>query len=165
MNKHTAYIAIGSNIGDKSANCENGIRLLVESGTCDVLTRSHFYRTEPVEYTDQDWFINAALKVNTLLDPADLLRLLKNIEVETGRVDSGIRFGPRILDMDIILYDDMVLQDNDLVIPHPRMHERRFVLQPMCDIDPTIVHPRLKKDLKSLLDKLDDETQRIKIFK
>ena len=86
------------------------------------------------------------------LDPFELLKKLKSIEPDAGRVDDPIRFGPRILDLDIILYDDLVTNCSELIIPHPRMHKRRFVLRPICDIDPEIVHPVLKKEMQDLLD-------------
>lgn len=117
--------------------------------------------TEPVDYTDQDWFINAVIKIETPLDPFKLLNILKAVERGIGRIDTGIRFGPRVLDMDIILYEDRIISGKGLSVPHPRMHKRRFVLKPLCDIDPEIVHPVLKKDIQSLLNNLNDNEQRI----
>ncbi|MCP4110548.1 MAG: 2-amino-4-hydroxy-6-hydroxymethyldihydropteridine diphosphokinase [Desulfobacteraceae bacterium] len=159
---HTAYISIGSNIGDKLLNCRKGIGALEDSGKAVVKEWSRFYKTEPVDYKDQDWFVNAAVKIETVLDPFELLKELKSIEADAGRDSGTIRFGPRILDMDIILYDDIVINGTSgLYIPHPRMHKRRFVLKPVCDIDPETVHPILKKDMRSLLDNLDDKEQEI----
>jgi 2-amino-4-hydroxy-6-hydroxymethyldihydropteridine diphosphokinase len=114
-----------------------------------------------VDYKDQDWFINVVVKVETTLAPFELLKTLKSIERGAGRVDGSIRFGPRVLDLDIILYDDLVTNSSKLIVPHPRMHKRRFVLRPICDIDPTIVHPVLKKEMQALLDVLDENEQRI----
>ena len=161
MGIHTAYIGAGSNMGDKLSNCKNGISTLTT--TRDVVEKawSRFYKTEPVDYKDQDWFINVVVKVETTLAPLELLKRLKSIEREAGRVEGAIRFGPRILDLDIILYDDLVTNSSELVVPHPRMHKRRFVLRPICDIDPTIVHPVLKKEMQALLDVLDENDQRI----
>ena len=157
---HTAYISVGSNIGNKLENCRRGIRQL---GRDDVWLKaeSRTYQTEPVDYTDQDWFINLVVKVETLLDPHRLLQRLQSIQRKGGRLQDSIRFGPRVLDLDIIFYDEKVINSTQLVIPHPRMHKRRFVLQPLCDIDPAIIHPVLKTDVRTLLNCLDENEQRI----
>ena len=161
MGVHTAYIGAGSNIGDKLLNCMNGISDLTKTQNVVEKARSRFYKTDPVDYKNQDWFINVVVKVETDLAPLELLKILKSIERDAGRVDGSIRFGPRILDLDIILYDDWVTNCSELIVPHPRMHKRRFVLRPICDIDPTIVHPVLKKGMQALLDVLDENEQRI----
>jgi 2-amino-4-hydroxy-6-hydroxymethyldihydropteridine diphosphokinase len=122
---------------------------------------SRIYQTEPVDYLDQDWFINIVVKIETLLDPSRLLRRLQSIQRKAGRWQNSIRFGPRVLDLDIIFYDAVVIHSAQLVIPHPRMHKRRFVLQPLCDIDPAIMHPVLKTDVRTLQNRLDDNEQRI----
>ena len=106
MEKHTAYIGAGSNIGNKLLNCQNGIDSLAKSGTSVLKKRSPFYKTEPVDYRDQDWFINVIVKIETTLDPLQLLNQLNAIEQKTGRTRTPIKFGPRILDLDIIFYDD-----------------------------------------------------------
>jgi len=161
MERHIAYIGAGSNIGNKCSNCRNGINQLTRSGESVLKGLSKFYKTEPVDYKDQDWFINVVIKIETIFDPFQLLKELKSIERKIGREDAPIRFGPRILDLDILLYDDLVTRSSGLVIPHPRMHKRRFVLKPICDIDPKIVHPVLKKEMHYLLDNLDENEQRI----
>ena len=161
MGVHTAYIGAGSNMGDKFLNCKNGISALTHTQNAVEKARSRFYKTEPVDYKNQDWFINVVVKVETTLDPLDLLKTLKFIERNAGRVDGSIKFGPRVLDLDIILYDDLVTNSSELIVPHPRMHKRRFVLRPICDINPTIVHPVLKKEMQALLDALDENEQRI----
>jgi len=161
MGVHTAYIGAGSNMGDKLLNCQNGISALTTTRNVVEKVWSRFYKTEPVDYKNQDWFVNVVVKVETTLAPFELLKRLKSIEREAGRVDGAIRFGPRVLDLDIILYDDLVTNSSELVVPHPRMHKRRFVLKPICDIDPTIVHPVLKKEMQALLDVLDENDQRI----
>ena len=158
--RHTAYISVGSNLGDKLENCRLGIRRLDRDDVW-LKAESRIYQTEPVDYTDQDWFINLAVKIETLLDPLRLLQRLQSIQRKAGRLQNAIRFGPRVLDLDIIFYDAVVINSAQLVIPHPRMHKRRFVLQPLCDIDPAIMHPILKTDVRNLLDSLDDYEQRI----
>ncbi len=159
---HTAYISIGSNMGDKLENCGRGVAGLDRSDAGVVVAASSpFYRTEPVDYTDQDWFVNAVVKVETRLDPPRLLKEIQAIERDAGRVRGPVRFGPRTLDMDILLYDDLVVREADLEIPHPRMHKRRFVLRPICDIDASIVHPLLKSDMRTLLESLQKGEQEI----
>ena len=113
----------------------------------------------------QDWFVNIAVKIETTLDPFQLIKKLKKIEADSGRTSDGIRFGPRILDMDIIYYDELVYKSPELEIPHPRMHERCFVLKPLCDIDPEIVHPLLGKKINDLLDNLNNEEQKVIPYK
>lgn len=161
---HIAYISIGSNIGNKIRNCRFGIDKLIQSGYNVLLDQSPFYLTEPTDYPDQDWFANGVIKIETDLDPFRLLKRLKDIEVEAGRRAQDVRFGPRPLDMDIIFIDDCVIDTAELVIPHPRMHKRRFVLQPICDIDSTVVHPVLKTDVTHLLNQLDHTQQRIIVY-
>lgn len=156
-----AYISIGSNIGDRASNCNRAIACLEESDSIQPLTQSLFYLTEPVDYLDQEWFINAVVKIETQLDPFELLTTLKQIEEKVGRTSSSIRFGPRVLDMDIIFYSDAVLKTQNLVIPHPRMHNRCFILAPLCDIDPDIVHPVFKKSVQQLLEDLNDPHQKV----
>jgi len=161
LNPHSAIISVGSNIGDKQANCQQGIDRLLASGKASLVKTSRFYRTSPVDFLDQDWFVNAAVKIETGFEPVELLDTLQSIQQQAGRLKGGIRFGPRILDLDIIFYDQLVMKTPLLEIPHPRMHKRRFVLQPICDIDPDIVHPLLNIPLKSLLNQLDDNEQEV----
>lgn len=161
---HTAFISIGSNMGDKPAYCKTAVLNLEKSGASAVAGKSPFYRTEPVDYEDQDWFVNAVVKIKTGLSPYELLDEINSIEILAGRVRNNIRFGPRTLDMDIIFYDNLILNSERLTLPHPRMHKRRFVLQPLCDIDSNIVHPVLKTDVKTLLTKLDDNEQKIVLY-
>lgn len=162
MEKHIAFISVGSNMGDKIENCTNGIAALAQSEISTLIKQSKFYFTEPVDYKDQDWFVNSMVKIETVLDPFQLFYKLQSIQQDAGRIHDAIRYGPRILDLDIILFDDMVINSSKLIIPHPRMHKRCFVLKPFCDIDPKIVHPVLKKDMQYLLDNLDDNGQRIR---
>ena len=158
---HTVYISVGSNLGSKLENCRKGITALTCCGKCRMIDQSLVYQTEPVDYKDQDWFVNYVVKIETTLDPISLLDTLKLIERDAGRTRDAVRFGPRLLDLDIIFYDVMVVDTLKLVIPHPRMHKRRFVLKPLCDIGIKIIHPVLKKNMHYLLDSLNDNEQRI----
>ena len=159
--KHSVFIAVGSNLGDKLANCKKGIVNLEKSGKSTLTGHSQFYKTEPVDYKEQGWFINCMVKVETVLEPLELLDELKSIEHRAGRKVDSIRFGPRVLDLDIILYDDIILNTPRLVIPHYKMHKRRFVLKPICDIEPEIIHPVLNMNMRSLLDLLNYKNQDI----
>ena len=162
MNAETAvFISVGSNLGDKAANCRNGIEALAASGLCRLVRQSPFYRTEPVDYLDQDWFVNAVAKVVTDAAPETLLRQLLDIELQAGRVRGGARFGPRVIDLDLRFFGDRVIDSPDLVIPHPRMHKRRFVLMPMCDIDPLFRHPVMGRTVAQLLEALDETEQQV----
>ncbi len=161
MTIHIAYISAGSNIGDRLQNCRKGIESLTASAKSRILAQSRFYMTEPVDYEDQDWFINLMVKLETALDPFQLLDQIETVQRAAGRMRDAIRYGPRILDLDIIFFDDRIINSERLVVPHPRMHQRRFVLKPICDIDPTIIHPVLKKDMQSLLDRLGEDEQKV----
>lgn len=161
MKSHVAYISIGSNIGDKCLNCQKGIDALKASWISLRLDRSSFYKTEPVDFKDQDWFVNVAVKIETHANPPDLLKELMAIETAFGRKRNAVKFGPRTLDLDIIMYADLVMCSSELEIPHPRMHKRRFVLVPMCDIAPHVIHPVLKKDMLHLLNGLDENQQKV----
>jgi 2-amino-4-hydroxy-6-hydroxymethyldihydropteridine diphosphokinase len=160
---HTAFISVGSNLGDKLENCQRGVASLTESN-CRLVSQSNIYRTEPVDFLDQDWFVNYIVQIETRLQPLQLLHSIQTIQKEAGRGRDKMRFGPRILDLDIILYDVLTMNTSELTIPHPRMHKRRFVLQPLCDINPTLIHPVLNVDMQSLLNALDDKEQRIQPY-
>ena len=127
----------------------------------EITGSSRFYQTAPVDYEEQNWFINTAVRIRTCLDPHKLLDQLKSIEKDVGRKESAIKFGPRVLDMDIIFYDTEVINSEGLIVPHPRMHKRAFVLQPLCDIDPDIVHPVLKKNMRCLLKNINAKNQKV----
>ena len=151
MTDHWVYISVGSNLGDPLDNCRRGIDALGAHEAVHLLACSPFYRTAPQDFVDQAWFVNAAIKIATPLPPLELLALVRRVQTALGRKTQTVRFGPRILDLDIIFYQDLILQTPELTIPHPRMHKRRFVLQPICDIDATVVHPVLRLDVKTLL--------------
>ena len=151
------YISIGSNMGDRRDNLHRAADALDQSESVTVTSVSPFYMTEPVEFTDQDWFVNAVLKIETGLLPHELLGLLKGIEKKMGQYEKSVRFGPRIIDLDIVYYADQVVKEEGLEIPHPRMHKRYFVLQPLYDIDRDILHPVFKKTPGDLLREMNDK--------
>jgi len=149
---HFIYLALGTNLGDRLANLRAAIDAFPPSIVhCQL---SHIYETPPWGYTDQPAFLNMVVKCETDLDAAPLLKRLKQIEVEVGRVES-FHWGPRLIDMDILFYDDLILESKTLTIPHPRLHERAFVLVPLADIAPDHVHPLLHKNVRQMLDECD----------
>ena len=155
---------MGSNIGDKADNCRKGVLAINKCEGCLVEAQSPLYETEPV-YLDQDWFVNGAARIRTDLEPDIFFEHLKAIEHAMGRRPGEVRFGPRILDLDILFYDELVLREGKLEIPHPRLHERRFVLKPLCDIAPDLVHPVFGQTVQSLLNDLKDGGKKVTLYK
>ena len=143
------FLGLGSNIGDRTANIERASRLIGEIEAVRLVRMSSLFETEPVGYEDQPDFINAVLEIGTPLTPRELLAAVKEIEQRMGRTWT-VRFGPRIIDVDILLFGQRVIDEPGLTIPHPRMHERRFVLGPLAEIAPEAVHPVLKKSVMEL---------------
>jgi 2-amino-4-hydroxy-6-hydroxymethyldihydropteridine diphosphokinase len=154
-----AYIGLGSNRGDRIGTCRRALELLNRAGT--VVKVSSFYCTEPVGYEQQEEFVNAVAKFETGLSPGGLLAACRAIENELGRVRL-IRWGPRTIDLDILLYGNDVIETPDLVIPHPQMDVRGFVLVPLAEIAPRIVHPVLNKTVARLLSELKDPHRVVK---
>ena len=152
--KHTVYIALGTNLGDRLANLHAAIESMPPE--IHVLAESHVYETPPWGYEDQPAFLNMVLKTETDLEPEALLKYLKQLEVELGR-KQNFRWGPRLIDLDILFYDDLVLDSPSLVIPHMRLHERAFVLVPLMDIAPELIHPVFKRNVRELLAKVDTQ--------
>jgi len=146
-----AYLSIGSNQGGRVENCVIAVAKLAHK--MEVLRVSPVYMTEPWGKTDQPEFMNVAVEIETQLSSHELLSACKKIEDMMGR-KPGERWGPRIIDLDVLLYEDRVVEEEDLILPHPRMHERRFVLQPLTDIAPQVRHPLFKKTVAELLDDL-----------
>jgi len=146
-----AYIAFGSNIGDREANINRALGILKQK--IKIVKMSTLYETKPMYLENQQWFLNGAAKVETELTPKGLLDFLKSTEKTMGRKDVG-RNGPRIIDLDSLFYGDQVLNESDLRIPHPKIQERAFVLVPLAEIEPDLIHPVYKKTIAALLSEL-----------
>ncbi len=139
MAGHTVYLSLGSNLGDRRAQMEDALARL-ETERVRIVKRSSLYETEPVEVTDQPWFLNCAVEAQTELAPRELLDAIDRIEQQLGR-ERAIARGPRTIDIDVLLYDAITLHTPQLEIPHPRMAQRRFVLVPFAEIAPSLLHP------------------------
>ena len=151
-NLHTAHIALGSNLGDKEENLRRALELLEEHGV-EVVKVSTFICTEPYGVTDQPQFLNAVCQVRTSLEPLALLHTLLGIEQEMGRVRLR-HWGERNIDLDLLLYEDVVMDTPELKLPHPDMQNRDFVLLPLFEIAPELIHPVLRKNIRELKEKL-----------
>ena len=149
------YIAAGSNLGDKEETLKEAIDKIDKRKDCVVTKVSNFYTTDPVGYEDQDQFVNCVFEINTLQTPSELMNTLLEVEKDFKR-ERIIRWGPRTLDLDIIFYDDIISYDEHILIPHPRAHERQFVMKPMCDINPYYVHPIYRKRVMDISSELGE---------
>ena len=147
MKEHIVYLALGTNLGDRLANLKQAISALTPQ--LEVKARSQVYETPPWGFEDQPKFLNQVIKANTYLDPEPLLKHLKRLEVALGRKESFPN-GPRLIDLDILFYDDLVMDKPSIVIPHPRLQERGFVLLPLMEIAPNLVHPVNKKSVREM---------------
>ena len=152
MKEHTVYLALGTNLGDRLANLKQAISSLTPQ--MEVKAKSQVYETPPWGFEDQPKFLNQVIKANTYLEAEPLLKHLKRLEVALGRQESFPN-GPRLIDMDILFYDDLVVNKPSLVIPHPRLHERGFVLLPLMEIAPNLIHPVNKKSVREMADACD----------
>ena len=154
--EHIAYIGIGSNLGDKIHHCEKAISAILKIDRHKLLAKSSLFKTQPIGYTSQDWFVNGVIKIETDLEAPELLRTLKTIESQLGRTKT-FRWGPRTIDLDILFFDDNEIHTEELQIPHPLIQDRQFVLIPMAEIDRNLIHPVFKKTVQELLDNLKED--------
>ncbi|MDD6483139.1 MAG: 2-amino-4-hydroxy-6-hydroxymethyldihydropteridine diphosphokinase [Clostridiales bacterium] len=151
--RHTAYISVGSNMGDRQRYIENAVSALSNHGLCRVGRVSRLIETEPYGGVSQDKFLNGIIELQTTLSPLGLLKILNKIEAKNGR-ERSIHWGPRTLDLDIIFYDDIVMKTERLTIPHADMHNRLFVLEPLNELAPQTIHPVLGRSVCSIYTEL-----------
>ena len=161
--QYKAFIGIGSNLGIPAENCEQAIRLLHTPPGIEVIARSSLYESEPVGKIEQDWFVNTAVAIRTSLTPEALLNALFKIEKTLGR-ERREKWGPRIIDLDILAYEDRVIHPTALTLPHPEMTKRRFVLLPLSEFAGDYMHPVENKTIHTLLQELPESPQVKKVL-
>jgi 2-amino-4-hydroxy-6-hydroxymethyldihydropteridine diphosphokinase len=159
--RETVYIGFGSNVGNRLDFCDRAVTLLSLLPHSQLTGISLLYETEPVHDHAQPgdgWFLNGVVRLDTDLTPRSLLTVLREIERALGR-DDAHRAGPRTIDLDILFYGDRVINEEDLVVPHPRLHDRRFVLMPLNELDPLLIHPSLQRTATQLLTDSTDRSE------
>jgi len=154
----TAYIGIGSNIGDKVSNCLRAVEEIRKIHGCRFISQSDLLLTKPVGVDDQDWYVNGVVSVAAAVPPAYLLGKLLAIEAGMGRI-RRCRWEARIIDLDLLLFGQDIIAESDLTVPHPRLHLRRFVLEPLVRLAPDLVHPTLGKTMADLLRDFEEDGQ------
>lgn len=158
---HSVYIGFGSNIGDRLSYIQNAIQHIAQTKGIIIHKISSLYKTSPVGYDAQDDFLNGVVAIQTDLPPLNLLHTLKQIETSVGRQHRS-RWGPREIDLDILIYADVCQKTTEITIPHPEMHLRRFVLVPLVELAPDIVHPIFKETIQNLLNNLETDQSIVK---
>lgn len=156
--KNHLFLATGSNLGDRQHNLHSALQAIRR--IAEVEKVSSIYETEPWGYTDQPAFLNQVLAATTLLSPFEVLNSIKSMEGEIGRTPT-FRYGPRVIDIDILLYDDLIMDEDRLTLPHPRMTERAFVMVPLDEIAPQYIHPVFQQTIHELLQNLDTSSARL----
>lgn len=149
MTSYVYYVSLGSNVGDRTQHLQDAIHQMDALSDTRIVSISHVYETDPVELVEQPRFLNVVAEVHSAYRPPDLLSHVLTIEAEMGRVRT-IRYGPRCIDIDLLLCGSLIIDTETLTLPHPRMHERAFVLVPLAEIAPSAIHPVLKQSIASL---------------
>ena len=163
MKRHQAYIGFGSNLGNRLENCRKAITALAELPSCGLTETSSFYESSPVGLVEQPSFINGVVRLETTRDAHWLLQQMLDIENVLGRVRS-LKWGPRTIDLDLLFFDDLIIESPELSLPHPLLHERLFVLKPLHEIAPEFRHPRLEKTVGELLNNLKSGDQQVEVL-
>jgi 2-amino-4-hydroxy-6-hydroxymethyldihydropteridine diphosphokinase len=158
-----AFIGIGSNLGDRRKNCVEAVERLKELRGCELIGCSRWYLTSPVGKKDQNRFVNGVACLGAEISARDLLGRLLSIEAGMGRVRTE-KWGPRVIDLDLLLYGMDIVDESDLKIPHPYMHLRRFVMGPLAEVDPAVLHPILAKTASQMLQELQGEDQQVTLL-
>lgn len=164
MRSVISFLGIGSNLSTPVNNCLRAIESISSIKGINVIQWSSLYRTEPVGFSKQEWFVNGVVKVSTILSPHSLLRALQEIEYSMGRRRTA-KWGPRTIDIDILFYGNDIVKDDKLTIPHPEVDKRRFVITPLCEIAPYFIHPVLGASVRELLNRLMDKSEVVMIKK
>ncbi len=151
------FVGVGSNMDDPAEQSLKALERVSGTDGVKLLRRASLYRTEPIGSPDQDWFINTIVEIRTVLTARELLMALQDIENSMGRIRNE-KWGPRTIDLDILLYGQEVIQEKDLCIPHPELHKRRFILEPLCEIAPYVIHPAFGVSVRGLMDRLEDKS-------
>ncbi|MBZ5535714.1 MAG: 2-amino-4-hydroxy-6-hydroxymethyldihydropteridine diphosphokinase [Acidobacteriia bacterium] len=159
---HTAYLGLGSNVEDKRENLRLA-RVWLQTPAVRIVRESSIYRTSPVDYLEQDWFFNQVLAVETPLSPEELLAHCLSVEIKIGR-ERTFDKGPRTIDIDLLFYESNVINRFDLVVPHPHLAERKFVLVPMAELAPDFVHPLLMKPIRTLLAERANDPAKVELL-
>jgi 2-amino-4-hydroxy-6-hydroxymethyldihydropteridine diphosphokinase len=159
---HKVYISLGSNLGERQDNCDEAILRLAEHQGIEFIQRSSFYETEPVDYRSQPYFVNCVAELHTTLSPFQLIEAMLEVESDMGRV-RDIPKGPRLIDLDLLFFEDIILASPNLVLPHPALHQRSFVLTPLCEIAADFQHPLYRSTIRELLERLTDSASVIKL--
>jgi len=146
------FLSLGTNIGDRAFNLHKALKLIDTHSQIAIISESKIYETSPLENEDQDYFLNQIIEIQTKLDPLDLLDTVKDIECSMGRIKMNKRYQPRIIDIDILSYNDLILNDKILNIPHSKIKFRKFILKPWTDIAPDYILPNSKDSIKELLE-------------
>jgi len=143
------FIGLGSNIGDRVGYVQQAHKLLSDTAGINIINSSSLYETEPYGYKDQEWFVNAVVQLETTLEPHQLLEVCQRIEKQLGRIrhPEAPQWGPRTVDLDLLLYDDLIIADDRLQIPHPGLHQRAYALVPLLELEPDLLHPVLRKSV------------------
>ena len=152
------FLGIGSNVGNPASNCNDAVIRISDIDDVSVLRCSSFYKTQPVGFEEQDWFVNGVVEIRTMLGPRALMNAAQRVEDKMGRIRDE-KWGPRIIDIDILLYGQAAIEEKGLVIPHAELHKRRFVLVPLNEIAPCAIHPVFGISAKGLLDRLQDKNK------
>ena len=155
MNGIICYIGIGSNVGNALKNCQHAVENISRVKEIELIRVSSFYKTDPVGVENQNLFINAVIEVKTALSARNLFQNLQNIEKDMGR-KRKVKGGPRIIDLDFLFYGQEIIRDADLIVPHPEIQKRRFVLEPLCEIASYFIHPVFGVSIRGLKDRLSD---------
>jgi 2-amino-4-hydroxy-6-hydroxymethyldihydropteridine diphosphokinase len=163
-----AYIGVGSNLGDKIKNCVEAIQFIHSHPDCEVLRISSFYETEPLslkKIETEGWYVNCAIKIRTPLNPVRLLQLMLNLEIRLGREPHHEKWSPRPIDLDLLFFNDDIIKTGPLRVPHPELHKRRFVLEPLAEIEPALVHPIKGSSVEKMLTELTDNKKIVPLFR